>query len=215
MSIIYDRIVELCREKGIKGTSLCKSVGISPNIMTEMKSGRREGVSAKTATKIAEYFGVSVDYLLGNTDIRKTPPGIYELGEVVEMSILSSVRGGYDGAAVVEYSDEKTSFPNSAFQGYSPNECSCLRVKGNSMYPEIKDGDLILIHRQPSVDSGTLAVIIYNSDEATIKRVRYVNGEDWLDLIPINPEYETRRIEGNDLELCSVFGKVISMQRNF
>lgn len=215
MSIIYNRIIDLCKEKKMSGTAMCKAVGVSPNVLTELKSGRRRGLSSRTASLIADYLNVSVDYILGNTDIRRSPPNIYPMGEIIEMLVLSSVKGGYDGMAVIEYSNETTGFPKSAFKGYSPDECSVLRVKGNSMYPEIKDRDLILIHRQPSVDSGSLAVIIYNSDEATVKRVRYVNGEDWLELIPINPEYETKRIEGKDLELCTVFGEVISMMRDY
>lgn len=215
MSNLYERIGNLCSERGISVGKMCGEIGMSRGNMTELKMGRIATLSPKALNKVADYFKVSVDYLLGNTDLRRTPPNIQPLGDIIEMPVLSSVRGGYDGSAIIEYSDEMTSFPKTAFKGYAPDECSVLRVKGNSMYPEIKDGDLILVHRQPSVDSGSLAVIIYNSDEATIKKVRYVQGEDWLELIPINPEYQTKRIEGAELEICNVFGLVISMMRDF
>ena len=41
---------------------------------------------------------------------------------------------------------------------------------------------------------------------ATLKKVEYVLGEDWMKLIPINPEYQPKTIEGADLELCRVLG---------
>lgn len=55
----------------------------------------------------------------------------------------------------------------------------------------------------------------YNNDEATLKKVKYVPGEDWLELIPANPEYVTRRIQGADLGQCHVIGKVIRLIRDF
>lgn len=72
MSILSERIDGLCKERGITGYRLCKDISISPNLMTEIRSGRRNGISAKTANKIAEYFGVSVGYLLGTEEKEKT-----------------------------------------------------------------------------------------------------------------------------------------------
>lgn len=68
MSILYKRIESLCEEKGISGYRLCKDVGMSPNVLTELKMDRRDGLSAKNANKVAEYFGVSVGYLLGTEE---------------------------------------------------------------------------------------------------------------------------------------------------
>lgn len=65
MGILYKNIEDLCEKHNITGYRLCKDCGISPNVMTELRTGRRSGVSAKTADKIANYFGVSVSYLLG------------------------------------------------------------------------------------------------------------------------------------------------------
>lgn len=72
MSILYDRITRLCEDKGITGYRLCKDVGITPSIITDLKMGRKEGLSAKNADKIASYFGISVGYLLGTEEQKKT-----------------------------------------------------------------------------------------------------------------------------------------------
>ena len=72
MSILYNRIEELCKDKGITGYRLCKDLKISPNVITELRMGRREGLSARNADKIATYFGVTVAYLLG-TEKEKAP----------------------------------------------------------------------------------------------------------------------------------------------
>ncbi len=68
MSNLYNRLQELCERKGISGYRMCKDVGIQPSIMTDLKMGRRSSMKAETAQKVAEYFGVTVGYLLGHQD---------------------------------------------------------------------------------------------------------------------------------------------------
>ena len=65
MGNLYENIIALCNERGIKGGKMCTDTGISKGLLTDLKMGRRTGVSAATAQKIASYFGVSVGYLLG------------------------------------------------------------------------------------------------------------------------------------------------------
>lgn len=72
MGTLYNRIVELCDERGITGYRLCRDIGIQPSVITDLKMNRKQGLSAKNADKIASYFGVSVGYLLG-TETKKAP----------------------------------------------------------------------------------------------------------------------------------------------
>ena len=72
MGNLYETIIALCNEKGIKGGKMCTDTGISKGLLTDLKMGRRTGVSAATAQKIASYFGVSVGYLLGEEEKKET-----------------------------------------------------------------------------------------------------------------------------------------------
>lgn len=72
MGTLYENIMKLCNERGIKGGKMCTDIGISKGLLTDLKMGRRTGISAVTAQKIAEYFGVSVAFLLGK-EIEKAP----------------------------------------------------------------------------------------------------------------------------------------------
>jgi len=65
MIFVYDLINELCVEKGINITSLCKECGIPRSIMTDYKKGRIKSLSLENIIKISDYFGVSIDYLCG------------------------------------------------------------------------------------------------------------------------------------------------------
>ena len=68
MGSLYDTIIALCESRGIKGGKMCTDLGISKGLLTDLKMGRRTGVSAVTAQKIASYFDVSVGYLLGEEE---------------------------------------------------------------------------------------------------------------------------------------------------
>lgn len=68
MASLYENIQQLCDQNGIRPGRLCDDLGLSRGLMTDLKMGRKKGVNADTAQKIAFYFGVSVGYLLGQPE---------------------------------------------------------------------------------------------------------------------------------------------------
>lgn len=74
MATLYENIMTLCDAKGIRGGKMCVEAGVSKSLLTDLKMGRRSGVSAVTAQKIASYFGVSVGYLLGDETDQPSGP---------------------------------------------------------------------------------------------------------------------------------------------
>ena len=78
MVTLHERLAQLCKDKGIKGGRMCTELGISKSLMTDLKSGRKKGVNAETAQKLATYFGVSVGYLLGEEGEKKEQPTEYD-----------------------------------------------------------------------------------------------------------------------------------------
>lgn len=66
MSELYKRIEELCKEKKVTITTMCKDCGASRASLSDLKMGRKQSLSTETLNKIAKYFSVSVDYLIGN-----------------------------------------------------------------------------------------------------------------------------------------------------
>lgn len=68
MDVLYDKIATLCSEKRISITTMCKETDISRSAISDLRMGRSKTLSSATLSKIAAYFGVSVDYLLGNEE---------------------------------------------------------------------------------------------------------------------------------------------------
>lgn len=73
MDELYKRIEDLCDEKGINITKMCQESGVPRATLSDYKSGRRKSIGVKSLSKIAEYFGVSVGYLLGEEQKEKSP----------------------------------------------------------------------------------------------------------------------------------------------
>lgn len=65
MSNLYENIKELCDEKGVKPGKMCTEASVSKGLITDLKMGRKKTVHVETAQKIADYFGVTVDRVLG------------------------------------------------------------------------------------------------------------------------------------------------------
>lgn len=73
MSTLYENIKSLCDEKGISGGKMCVEIGASKSLMTGLKMGRTKSINMDTAQKIADYFNVSVDRVLGSEQKEKSP----------------------------------------------------------------------------------------------------------------------------------------------
>lgn len=132
--------------------------------------------------------------------------------DAVSFPIIASVSAGYNGLALEEYTEEKEIIPRSMFNGYPVDEIRVLRVSGESMYPRFMDGDRVLVHVQDDVDDGDVAVVIYNGDESTLKRLYHIPGG--VELVPYNPEYQTKRITGPEASRVRIFGKVLKLIRD-
>lgn len=91
-----------------------------------------------------------------------------------------------------------------------------LRVKGNSMEPRICAGDTVIIRRQDTIENGELAVVFVNGDEATLKRVKLVDGG--IMLIAFNQDvYEPHFYSEKMIsELpVKIYGKVVELRGKF
>lgn len=66
MRNIVEIIDSLLLSKGITGYRMCSDLKMSRSFMTELRKGRIKGLTLETASKIADYFDVSIDYIMGN-----------------------------------------------------------------------------------------------------------------------------------------------------
>lgn len=73
-----------------------------------------------------------------------------------------------------------------------------LKIKGNSMFPRILENDVVIIRQQTTAETGQIAVVLINGDEATVKQIKKMNSG--IMLIPFNNKYEPIFFTNEEIE---------------
>lgn len=137
---------------GLTQLEVSKILNIVPSTISKWEAGIAIPDQA-ILTKVADLYQTSVDELLGRS-VRAPLP--YPSEPIINMPIVGSVRAGMDGNIVSDDTGDTRRIAASALHG-RPNEYFLLRVRGDSMYPEVLDGDCVLVRKMDSVESGSMA----------------------------------------------------------
>lgn len=207
----------MLRLKELRGeltqAQIAEKLNLARETYRNYENGTREP-DQKTLSDLADYFNVSVDYLLGRTDIPnfnselKLPNNLTPEA-VIMFPVIGMIAAGYDGNVSFDPTGDEIPVPEYLLKTHNPNDYFVLQVIGNSMLPTYHNGDKVLIRKTDSVDSGTIAAVGFDTENATLKKVEYVKGENWMKLIPLNPDFPVKEIKGTDLGFCHVYGEVV------
>ena len=193
-------------------------LGLNKSTIQRYEAGRVERIKLPIIQELSKRLNVNPDWLACKTDTKTEyvaeqnnqnrtmhSPAIAE--EFVTYPVIGDIAAGYDHIAEESWDGDYIDVPLSYLGGRKKEDFFVLRVKGDSMYPSYHNGDKVLILKQSTLDySGQIGAILYDNDFASLKKVEYKMGEDWLRLIPINPSFPPIRIENEHLEGCRVLG---------
>lgn len=197
--------INFCNARGVAPTTVCVALGLSKTAFSKWdeKSVPRQA----TLYKIANYFGITVEQLLAEPEQPARTPddrlSFMEQRNVHMVPVYENAAAGFGALAidnVIDYMPLYISSPSEAA------ETICIKVRGDSMFPTIDNGDIIQVRKQTGVDSGAVAVVLLDGEEALVKKVIY--GRDWIELHSFNPMYKTMRFNGRDVERVRVVGLV-------
>ena len=181
----YQYFEQLLKMDGSTVYRVSKETGISASTFTDWKNGRSVPKADKLK-KIADYFGVSLDYLLNGApellpaQERKIPI----IGEIRAGSpiITNESLLGYETAAVDETDDY-----------------FYLKVQGDSMKNiGMVHGSLVLFRKQQYADDGDVVACLVGGDSATVKRFRRSQRNVYL--LPENEDYSPIHLTTDDFE---------------
>lgn len=210
--MFWENFLILCNEKNVSPNKVCADLGLSNATATRWKNGSVP--RGTTLYQIADYFNVSAEDLTSKEKPTTQQPSVesnavfLDAKRVYMIPVYESVSAGfgaYASSEIVGY--EPCNIPNPADAANS----LCIRVQGDSMFPFIKNGDIVQVHKQTSVDSGSVAVVLVDGEEGLVKKVVY--DTEFIELHSFNPIYPVLRYEGKDVLRIQVVGlvkKVIS-----
>lgn len=206
--MFWEIFFRLCSQRGKSPNAVAKELKISSGSITNWKNGTIPNNSA--LLKLANYFNVSVDYLLGKEDSRPEEPTqdltAIDHGKIHMIPLYETVSAGFGAMArdeVVDY------MPICLGNSTEAARTICIRVRGDSMSPTIDDGDIVQVRKQDTVDSGSIAVVLVDGDEGLVKRVEY--GKGWVELQSLNPTYKPIRRNGAAAEGVRIVGLVTNI----
>ena len=197
------KIRELRNLFGLSQKELAKSLSIPQNTFSQYETGKR-APDFETLKKIANYFNVTVDYLLGDSSEPLPQTGI------IRVPVYGVIPAGIPMSAIEDILDYEE-MPES--RDTVGKEFFALRLKGDSMFPNYLDGDIVIFQRQDTCDSGKDCAVMVNGDDATFKRIeRKTNG---IMLKPLNPNYDTLFFTNKEIEELPVrlLGVAIEIRR--
>lgn len=192
--MLSKRLRSLRKEWGLTQGALAERFGVTQQAIAKWEAGRALPEPG-TISRIAEFFAVTADYLLGLSD------SLSPAGPFSAVRIVGAVKAGYDALAVEE---DLGSAPADVADG---EQYRYLTVRGDSMAPYIREGDLALVRLQNHLQNGDLGVVLYGDEEATLKKYYYSGGT--VTLVPFNDAYETVTLRGPALARLMIFGKVV------
>lgn len=213
MDTIASRLRTALEMRGMKQAELVELTGIGKSSISTYLRGSYIP-KQKNIYKMAKALNVNEAWLMGE-DVDPTRQNAYSEpsdSSLVTIHYAGPVAAHFDATPDDAY--EQRTIPAEWIGRRRPEDFFLATVSGDSMYPQFQDGDEILCLRCSDMGiSGRIGIMLLGGDEATVKRIEYKPGEDWIDLIPINPEFKPKRIEGVDLEQCRVVGRVIKVIR--
>ena len=131
----------------------------------------------------------------------------------VRIPVLGYVRAGIPIDAIEEIIGWEEITPELASTG----EFFCLEIKGDSMTPQIADGDIVVVRQQPDVESGDVGIVIVNGDEATCKKIIKYDETHSIGLVSFNASYDPMYFSETDIieKPVAIIGKVVELRRKF
>ena len=164
-----ERLVKLRKELNLTQEDFAQKIGYTRTAISAWEIGRNEPSNADTV-KIADFFGVSTDYLLGKSDIRNNTSNIDESDKKFYMCpVYGQISAGQPNWAE-ECIEGRLPLDPDLMGIVNPEEHFFLRVNGESMNKIIRNVAFALIHKQDIVEDGEIAVVLVNGYDATLKK---------------------------------------------
>lgn len=208
MATFRDRLEEALANSGLTAADLSRLTGVNEGAISQYRKGAYKA-SQSTLEKLASALSVSIPWLMGvdNNAVSPAYPAPRVTEDFITFPVIGEVAAGYEHIAIEDWSGDTVDIPASYLHGRPVTDYMVLTVTGDSMYPMYIEGDKVLVLKQPTLNrSGEIGLIRYGGENATLKKIEYVQGEDWMKLIPLNPVHPPKTIDGADLEQCAVIG---------
>ena len=209
-----EQLRKLRRSKGLTQSELGKKLNVSNGTIAMWETDKRQP-DLETINKIASFFNVSVDYLMGRDQkVDNNVAGVQMERNTVRIPVYGTIPAGVpiemiEDSYIEDYEDISADLLRSG------NKYFALRVRGDSMLPKFESGDILILKQTEDCESGAYCAVSINHTECTFKKViKKMNG---LTLMPLNPDFEPLFFTNKEVaELpVTILGVVKEVRRSY
>lgn len=206
---IGKRIESARTEHNLTQEDLAKELGLNKSTIQRYETGQIKKIKLPVIHAMAKILNVNPSWLSDQSDNREAVKPVNSNAEFLSKNeiriipVFETVSAGFGAYASNEIIDYMPLYIES---DYEAAETLCIKVKGDSMYPKIENGDIVQVHKQDSVDNGQIAVVLIDGDEGLVKKMFVY--DDYIELISINPEYPPKRFEKEEMNRVEIVGLV-------
>lgn len=199
--ILAKNIRRLLKENNKTQNDLAEYVGVSKTTVSEW-------ISAKKYPRIEKIQAISDFFDVYRTDITEEQT---KDSKGIRIPVLGRVIAGIPIEAVEEIIDYEEISEQIARSG----DYFALQIQGDSMEPRMYEGDVVIVRKQEEINSGEIAIVLVNGDEATVKRVRIL--DNGIMMIPFNSKYVPWTYTAEECETLPVriIGKVVECRQKY
>jgi repressor LexA len=199
-----NKILKLLNESGIQDAEFISKINAKDkNLVLNWRKGITKSYN-KYINEIADVFDVPVNYLRGKEPLQKPSKGhwIPVLGEVAAGIPIEAIENIIDYEEITE-------------EMASTGEYFALKIKGDSMSPDLVNGSTVIVRKQKDVECGQIAVVMVDGQNATVKKINKT--DKGIMLIPLNSQFETVFYSNEDIEKLpiTILGRVRENRREF
>ena len=205
MKSIGERIKNARKIAGLTQLELAKKADLSRSYIGDIEKNRYNP-SVSTLQLIATATNTPLEDLLPSTKTASST------GRGIRIPVLGRVVAGIPIEAVQEILDYEEITPELAATG----EFFALQVKGDSMLPKLENGDIVIVKKQEDVETGDVAIVLINGNDATIKQIKKMQGG--IMLYGFNTDvYEPHFYSDTQIRNLpiSILGKVVESRRSW
>ena len=206
MHELYKNIKRLREEKGLSQDALAKLTGYTDrSSITKIEKGQVDLQQSKIEL-FAKALGTTAKELVGwegDSPLNKK--------KGITINVLGRVAAGIPIEAIENVIDTEEITEELARTG----DFFGLQIHGDSMMPNICDGDVVIVRQQEDAENGEIVIATVNGTDATCKRLRKYKGG--IELIANNPTYEPLDFSNQEIieKPVRIIGKVVELRRKF
>ncbi len=208
-----EKIKLLREEKNLSQEDLAKKLNVARQTIFKYETGIVTNIPLSKIKEIANILGVQPSYLCGWQDISNVEP-LHLNRNVIKVPIYGEIPAGVpiemiEDDFIEEYEEVDADLARGGKVLFG------LKIKGDSMYPEFRNGDNVIFQKVDTCENGDYCAVSINGTECTFKKV--IRKENGITLMPLNSAYEPMFYTNQEIaELpISILGVVIEVRRTY